>query len=323
MDKITINDRVRILLLRGKAKLERLKYPEIPAIFDIKDLQSFEECKAVRTSFLNQYARYSQYGSYVEGAYQDILSKMASLIEELRPNPTLQDILYVYVYLARKGYLSVTGNFRFMYPECELSIRQGLSMVTGLSVCRNLSTMLSDLLYYFNIASIPIMTDRLTYPSPEYTIIKDFYQLLDDSADERFSEAFDEKAKQLVDERMEIGNHSEVLIPGEEYMLVDPTIVTISRLVDKDNGFNALNYLRPWFVYCAGLCDLPSTINLYNGVKDKYLEIIDRDSVIKTEHACFNACEDNKPKIKTFYKSAYDSMQYLNGELQCLREIPK
>lgn len=323
MEKITINDRARIFLLRSKAKLERLRYPEIPIIFDIKDLQTFEECKAVRASFLNQYQRYGMYGSYVEGAYQDLLYKVAGLIEELRPNPTLQDILYIYVYLVRKGYLSVTGEFHFMYPECELSIRQGLSMVTGMSVCRNLSAMLSDLLYYFNIANIPIMTDRLTHESPEYTITKDYYQLLEDSNKDEFSAAFDEKAKTLIDNRFEVGNHSELLIPGETYTLVDPTIVTISNLVRGKNEFPTLDYLRLWFVYGVGFCDLKSTINLYRTLKDTSLEIIDSKTVIDAEHACFKACEDNHPKIKTFYKKALSSMQYLNDELQCLKEVPK
>lgn len=314
MEKIRITDKVKQVFINQKCRFERQKYPQIKDIFDITQSFSYEDCVYANKFYLEQYKQYSKYGSYIEGSYQDMLYKLANLIQAIKPNPTLEEILYIFSYIYRNGYLSLNNKFTFMYPEYELPIRNGTSLVTGYSVCRNIASMLSDLLYYFNISSFPILTDRLSKESDYYYLIEPFQELKENN-DDNFEDAFYQKVN---DNNLEVslGNHCEVFVFNHPYYILDPTEISLSIINQKENEYAALDFIRPWSLFANGLYNLKFTINLYEFLKNKSLHIIRNQQIIDIQFTCYNLCEKNKKKILQFHQDIQSNITYLNNQLK-------
>lgn len=319
MKKIKLIDKAKIILLKSSCKIDRLFHKEIASIFDNLDSIDYPSCKFANYIYTKQYRLYAKNGSYIEGAYQDILYKLCNLIQEIKPNPSLEEILYIFVYIVRNGYLSINNNLTFAYPKHELDTRKGLSIVTGESRCTNLSNMLVDLLYYFNINSTPIMTDRITYKYETAQIIEDFYNLLyaDDSNDDVMQTFYQRAEKNNISPQL--GNHSEVLILSKPFLIIDPTSMMISKVTTNTNSsYPALNYVRLWSLYAEGLYSLNFVCSMHQILKTKSLKIVKNKKIIQMQQDCFDTCEKNKDKIKQFHKTINKNIIFLNEQLKSL-----
>lgn len=317
MKKLKVTTYARKLLFDGQCKIERLRYPDIDHIFGHEnEAPDFASCRYANKLYLERYKLYAKYGSFIEGHYQDILYKLSHLIQEIKPNPTIEEILFIYAYILRKGYLSLDNELKFIYPKKELDVRPGLSIVTGESVCRNYTAFLSDLLFHFNINSIPIMTDRLTKESEPIHIIPELEALKHQThdQDDTFEKEFNEKA-QASNGNVQFGNHSELLVFDRHHHLLDPTSISLSIITSKETEYKALDFLKLWSLYATGMYNIKTTCSFYHQLKDKSLKVVRSKALISTQHECYDSCEHNKEKIKRFNETIKEDISFLNEEL--------
>lgn len=313
--KINVNNSLYPILLKSKCKLYKLIYPDVKHIFgnDNKAVDLLP-CVYAHDLALMSYDRYNKHGYYIEGAYQNILYSIYTYIISEYPHPTLEEILYTFCYIVRSGYVSIDGTFKFLYPDYELDIRRGLSVMTGKSVCKNIGCMLSDLLLLFNIPAINIVTDRMTTESEEQVLYKGFYELKQDKEnDYQFNEEYSalRDANSSIDECW--GNHYEILTYyNNRWYLLDPTSICLYDITKDDTGYPTIDILKFWSLIGTGEYDIGYCIKMYNLLKDKYLKMKINDEDIDIQRRTFNTCEKDKEKIKTLRKSVLDSIAYIN-----------
>ena len=289
-------------------------YKNINNIFgDKNNAIGFRECFDTRKAYIKKQKIYDRYYYEVEDVYQQLLKKLANIIKEIRPNLTLKEIFFIYVYILRSGYLSLDKQLSFMYPDREIPIRQGISVVTGKSVCRNFATMLEDLLLHFNINSIAIMTDRYTISTEKIHIYKGFFELKKENDTQ--TDEFENQFESFINNDNKIahyGNHIEVLTINQKMELLDPTAICMSTITNKKRTYQALDYIKLWHPYATNVTNLKSSCYLYELLKDKSLTVIRDNNIIKIEEKCFNLCEQNKQKILSFHNSIQYHISYLN-----------
>ena len=122
-----------------KCRIDRMRFKEIPEVFDLGGKVRYEDCYALCIDNQAKMNIYLAQCTNVELNYQAILEKCAETIKTIKPNPTLEEILFIFIYLYRKGYLSATNSFDFNYNENELDFRHGLTMTTGTAICRHIA----------------------------------------------------------------------------------------------------------------------------------------------------------------------------------------
>lgn len=318
MSKLTIFQKAFSVFAKTKEKIDRRRFSELGEIFDDKDKAiDYITCIPFNMQYNINFKEYAKIAGYLEGSYQDILYKLYELINEIKPNPNLQDILYIFCYIVRNGYLSKDKKFIFNYPIHELDIRKGLSVCTGIGVCRNLSALLSDLLIYFGYNSFPVMTDRLTYESDEMLLIKEFADIKDKNDDKEndFMECFNEKQNEL-NNKFSLGNHVEVIaIKDKKWYMLDPTAICMYAITSKENEYPITNFYRPWALYATATLNLKDTCRLHKTLKTKYLKLYKSNKVINIQKDCFNSCEKNKEKILKFNERIQSDIDFINLNL--------
>lgn len=318
MEKKKLND----CLFYGKEVL-RYKifeniYPELNKIFNkSKYSVDFIPSDAAYLYYRNLTNQYYKKCYPLENAYQELLYNLGCLINDIKYNPSIQDIMYIYGYIYYNGYLSVDNKFKFTYPSKEFLVRKSFSVFSGEGVCRNIGDLFSDLLYVFSIESYPIITDRMTFESETPSIIEDFIKLTDKDKDS-FEEEFDTIMEEKNYPNQATGNHFEVLVRDKTWQLLDPTTLCGYHIIKKENDYNILKYLRFWSLYGMGVCNLNTTISLYNLFKNKYLKLYYQEEQLKLQKECYNICEKNKQKIKTFHDNNLEYINLLNESIQGL-----
>lgn len=313
--KINMNSSLYPLMLKGRCKLYKTMYPDTKYIFGAEnkavDLLS---CVYAYDVANESFKRYNEHGYYIEGAYQNILYNVYNYIISKYNNPTLEQILYTYCYIVRSGYLSVNGDFKFLYPDYELDMRRGLSIMTGKGVCKNLGCMLSDLLQLFNIQAINIVTDRLTTDSEEQRIYTGFYELkADKDNDSQFTDQYETLKNNNSDIQECWGNHYEVIVYyNNKWYLLDPTAICLYNITKYDTGYPTIDILKFWSLIGTGEYNMRYTCYLYRLLSDKYLKMKIADKDIDIQRDTFNSCEKDKEKIKTLRQSVLGSINYIN-----------
>lgn len=235
----------------------------------------------------------------VEDIYQDILYELGVLISDLKFNPSIFEIMYIFSYIYYNGYLSIDNKFEFNYPDKELIFKKAFSIFTGFGVCRNVGDMFSDLLEIYNVYSFGIITDRETFKSEEYKLPKSYEELIKPQIQIENSNN---------NRNTSTGNHYEILAYYNNWYLLDPSCICSYTITNNENEYDALKYLRFWSLLAMGEFNIKDTIKIYNLFKDKYLSIIEQVEIEKT---CFNLCDKNKSKIKQFHNNNLDKIEIL------------
>ncbi len=273
--------------------------PEIDKIFSNKYSLSFEQSYNSYKYMKSLNTQYDKKCKEIENIYQDILYELGILISDLKFNPSIFEIMYIFSYIYYNGYLSIDNKFEFNYPDKELIFKKSFSIFTGQGVCRNIGDMFCNLLEIYNVYSFGIITDRKNFESESYKLPKVYEEIL--------------KPQIQIDNinnNTYTGNHYEVLVYYNNWYLLDPSSICSYNIIDSKNEYNLLKYLRFWSLLAMGEFNIKDTIKMYNLFKDKYLSIIDQ---IEIEKTCFNLCEKNKSKIKQFHNDNLDKIEILSN----------
>lgn len=274
--------------------------PDIDKIFSNKYSLSFNQSYNSYKYMKSLNKQYDKHCREVEDIYQDILYELGVLISDIKFNPSIFEIMYIFSYIYYNGYLSIDNKFEFNYPEKELIFKKAFSIFTGFGVCRNVGDMFSDLLEIFNIYSFGIITDRENFESESYELPKVYEDIL--------------KPQIQIDntntKNTYTGNHYEVLTYYNSWYLLDPSCICSYNITNKKNNYDTLKYLRFWSLLAMGEFNIKDTIKMYNLFKDKYLSIINQVEIEKT---CYNLCDKNKSKIKQFHNDNLDKIEILSN----------
>lgn len=309
MKKTSINNKLFTILANQKYLLVQRKYPEINQIFNISndDLSFIESnsahqyLKKCRTQFRRKY-------QYIEQTYQDYIYDIATLINKIKYDPSIEEIMYIYAYLYYNGYLSINNEFTFSVPYYELEYRKGLSMITGQGLCRNIGSMFQDILEMFELENYGIITERGRYSSEINQLIKNYYLLFT-----KDSMTFDQGLLNQDGNDTERGNHYEVIVHDKGWHLLDPTAICMYDFTKYNSNYPALNYLCLWSLYATGEHNLSETVHLYNLFKDKYLKLRKTEKTFNIQKDCYRRCEKSKKKILTFYNNHKESHSVINN----------
>ena len=302
MIKIRIPSYIFQTSINTKCKLDRIRYKEIPEIFDLGGKFKYEDWYLLYLENKAKFEVYLNMCQDIELGYQDMLAKCAETIKKIKPNPTLEEIMYIFIYLYRKGYLSANGKFNFDYNNNQVDIRQGLTIVTGQGVCRNIASMFSDLLLHFNIYNYGITTDGLAESRETILLCDELMELKSDKADnDIFMEHFTKKVEEVgVDDHI-MGNHFEVLAHNNRrWYLLDPSCFGISRVISNDNGHPMKDTIRLWSLFAGGYYKTGDVITIYRQFNDKYLKLYTDKRTIHLQQSTFYLCEDKKEEIQEF-----------------------
>lgn len=83
----------------------------------------------------------------VNDNYTGLVHQVAKLIIELAGDMQINELYFgLFVYLYRNGYLSKDMQFQYGKSEHELEYLLGASVVSGKGVCRNIATLLKDVM---------------------------------------------------------------------------------------------------------------------------------------------------------------------------------
>lgn len=308
------------LLENIKCKLYRLVYPEVSEIFDLK-VVNLEEFNNIRNEYLTEYKLYKKGFGELEYKYQELLFSVACFINELFPNPSLEEIFYSFCYLYRSGTLSSHKKFTFDYPDIEISVRQGLSVINNKAVCRNISHMLNDLLLYFGYNGISIMTDHVTQAPEENIIIEQFEKLTNNSSEKStFTESFLSRTDELADlygeeYRFKLGNHINTIIIDNTATLLDPTNIGIYKISTEPSSCYMKDYAKLWTCFASGEYTMKATITLFNYLKDKTLKLYPTTEILKIQKKCFDTLDQNKEKVLELHNHIKPNIQYIKDFL--------
>lgn len=307
-------------IINKKQNIQLSKNKDIKKIFDIKKGSlDFSTCDYTRIQLKHSMLLYNIYNKDIEYAYHYILNQIASLIKEIKPNPTLPEILYIYTYLLYNGYLSYDNKFTFTFPNKELEIRKGFSVFSGKAVCRNMASLLSDILSYLDINNFGIITYRTDENTEtKNSVDENLYNIYNES-----SSNFDEELQNRhrnVDELF-TGNHFEVIAEvNNKLYILDPSSLRIYQIVEKNTGYPVLDNLRLWYLYCSGEQTLKFTSSIYHLLKNKHVKLCNCDHIIKIQKACYDTCEKNKQKILKFRKDIDEDIKFIHESIQTLPE---
>ncbi len=299
-----------------KHKIILRKYCDINEIFNSDTTMPLEE------AILNyNYSKYLllQYNitcKIVENIYKEFINNISVLINDIKYDPSSEDIMYIFCYLMYNGYLSQGNKFIFDWPTNELDLRMALSVIFGQGVCRNVGAFLNDILKEFNFETYGIITDRSTFSSPKFLITQDLFNLCNSDLT-TFEKKSDEyfKTKKITN-----GDHFEVLVHDKKWLLFDPSNIGTYRIIRKDNGYSIMNYLKFYSLYALGTCDINKTMKLYRLFKDKYLVPNNTNESIKRQEECFNICEQSKQKILRFRNDNERHIELLSEAIRSLKK---
>ena len=121
--------------------------------------------------------------------------------------------------------------------------------------------MFSDLLEIYNVYSFGIITDRETFESEEYKLPKAYEKILNPQI----------QINNINTKNTSTGNHYEVLTYYNAWYLLDPSCICSYNILNEENEYNTLKYLRFWSLLAMGEFNIKDTIKMYNLFKDKYL----------------------------------------------------
>ena len=273
--------------------------PDIDKVFGNKYSLSFKQSYSSYKYMKSLNNQYNRHCKEVEDIYQDILYELGVLISDIKFNPSIFEIMYIFSYIYYNGYLSIDNKFEFNYPNKELIFKKAFSIFTGKGVCRNIGEMFSDLLEIYNVYSFGIITDRETFESEEYKLPKAYEKILNPQI----------QINNINTKNTSTGNHYEVLTYYNAWYLLDPSCICSYNILNEENEYNTLKYLRFWSLLAMGEFNIKDTIKMYNLFKDKYLSIIEQVEIEKT---CFNLCDKNKSKIKQFHIDNLDKIKILS-----------
>lgn len=297
-----------------KHKIITRKYREVINIFG-KNNNAPELLESISSYNYYQYTDFSfalTCGS-AEELYDKYVDNIAEFIYDLKKNPSVDEIMYIYCYLLFNGYLSLNNKFRFIFPELELSTRMGLSAIWGQGVCRNVSDLLCKILDVYCIENYRVVTDRGTYNSEDFDVIKEYINTMFNSEDDKL---FNQQLNNYIEEHdIETMNHCEILTKDDKWRLLDPSNAITYKIIKHNNGYNVSHYIKYHSLYTYGVCNMKRTIELYNYFKDKYLLADNSKENKLIQKECFNICEKNKQKIKKFHMDNYDYIKQLSGAI--------
>lgn len=309
MRKININNKLFSLIENQKYILAQKKYPEINKIFDISNYDlSFIESNCAHNYLKKCRAQFKRKCQYIEQTYQDYIYDIAILINKIKYDPSIEEIMYIYVYLYYNGYLSINNEFKFTTPYNELEFRKGLSIITGKGICRNIGSMFQDILEMFDIENYGIITERGQYESETNQLIPKYYNLF-----VRDAIAFEQERLDWDCNNIERGNHYEVIVHDKDWHLLDPSSICMYDFTKYNTNYLALNYLCLWSLYATGEHSLNETVNLYKLFKDKYLKLRKTEKTFSIQKECYKRCEKNKNKILIFYNKSKETHKVINN----------
>lgn len=315
MNKLKIKNKLFYMEYGIKYKLAKIKYPEIESICSGKKYSpSFLECAAAHDYLKKCIKEYNKNCGQIEEIYQDVLYELARLINNLKYNPNILEILYYYSYIYYNGYLSVNNEFKFDMPTHEIEFKKSLSVFNGQGVCRNVGDLFSDLLHIFDIYSFGIITDRQTFESEEFLLNNEFYTLAHGFTPE-FEHTFEDMLSKTENGTGSTGNHFEVIafIKGEGWRLLDPSAIAAYKITKKETQYPSNMYLRYWQLFANGEHSLKETVELVNILKETYLKVYSSKKVMELQDKCIETCEKNKTKIKTFHNKMYENITALSN----------
>ena len=294
-----------------KHKILVRKYPEIDNIFGDKNRAlAFDvslhdyNCYQIMHLMFDHNVILKVYDYYIE--------EIANLIYDIRPDASIEEVMYIYVYLLFNGYLSKDNTFKFSFPEREFNMKMSLSAIYGQGVCRNVSDLFSDILSMYGVKNYGIITDRSTYKTPTMESWDKFAKLINNDM-----ESFIEEAEEYYkDHKPTTGDHYELLVKDGKWKIFDPNNIAIYNISTKDNGYDALHYLKLWSLYSQYECDLNQVIKFYNFFKNKYLYLYNCKDKILLQKDCYENCEKEKKKIKKFHNINYCYIDKLSTALE-------
>lgn len=302
-------------LEKEKFKYIIKKYPECKHIFGKRNnAPSFLTCDISHAYYIKSYNKYNKLCTPIEKVYQDLVYSIACLINEIKPNPNIDEIMYIYIYLYTNGYLSANNIFTFDIPEKEAAAKKQLCIFNGKGVCRNIATLLIDIYNYFGIKSFGIITDHYTYPTEPIVVEANYADIIDQKVN-----SFDEKFQEITKyNNISTGTHYEIITNYKGLKLVDPTNGCTYNITNKENKYPALNMLRPWYLYATGKHNINQTEHIYKILKNKYLKMCKGDYYFSLQHNCYNLCKNNKVKILEFRKTYNNHINFLSD---CVEKI--
>jgi len=307
----TIVDKFVAVETNIKHKIITRKYSEINNIFGKENRAlSFKACLSdynyiqIMNLFFKRNIILKIYDYYIE--------EIANLIYDIRPDATLEEVMYIYTYLLFNGYLSKDNTFNFTFPEKEFSLKMGLSAIYGTGVCRNVGDLLSDIYSMYGVENYGIITDRSTYKTQPMESWNKFAKLLNKNIEE-FIEECNEYYK---DHEPITGDHYELLVKDGKWKIFDPSNIAIYNISTKDNGYDALHYLKLWSLYAQGKCDINQIVKFYNFFKNKYLYLYNCKDKLLVQKDCYQNCEKEKQKIKEFHNKNYCYIDKISTALE-------
>ncbi len=309
MKKINIYENLFSFIANQKYELVQKRYPETNQIFNIANYDlSFIESNCAHQYLKKCRTKFNRKYQYIEHTYQEYIYTIALLINKIKYNPSIEEIMYIFAYLYYNGYLSINNHFKFTIHNNELEFRKGLSIITGQGVCRNIGSMFQDLLEMFDIENYGIITERSQYKSETNQLIKEYYHLFMKAATSFEQELLDCDCPEATR-----GNHYEVIAHDKEWYLLDPTSICMYDITEYKTNYPILNYLCLWSLYATGEHSLSKTVELYKLFKDKYLQLCQTDKTFNTQKECYKRCERNKKKILTFYNKTKEARDIVNN----------
>ena len=309
MQKLNISNKIFSLIKNQKYILAQKKYPEINQIFNITNYDlPFIESICAHQHLKKCSTQFKRKCKYIEETYQDYIYDIALLINKIKYDPSIEEIMYIYAYLYYNGFLSINNKFKFTTPYNELEFRKGLSMITGKGICRNIGSMFSDLLNAFDIKNYGIITERGQYESETNQLIQEYYRLfIKDTA------SFEQERLDWDCNNIERGNHYEVIVHDKDWHLLDPSSICMYDFTEYNTDYLALNYLCLWSLYATGEHSLNETVKLYKIFKDKYIKLRKTEKTFNIQKECYKRCERNKNKILTFYNNSKETHKVINN----------
>lgn len=315
MDKKNIIDRFVDIETNIKHKIITRKYTEINNIFGDKNkAYPFKDCLIDYNYMQIMNLIYSK--NLLFRIYNYYIEEIANLIYDIRPDASLEEVMYIYVYLLFNGYLSKDNNFNFLFPDKEFNMKMSLSAIYGQGVCRNVGDLLSDIYSMYGVENYGIITDRSTYKTEPMESWDKFAKLLNNEM-VNFIEVANEYYK---DHKPTTGDHYELLVKDGKWKVFDPSNIAIYNISTKDNGYDALHYLKLWSLYAQGECSIKKVTKFYNFLKNKYLYLYNCKDKIILQKDCYENCEKEKQKIKKFHNNNYCYIDKLSIAVDCLQK---
>ena len=318
--KLNITEFAIKYFVNQRKKIYKNKYPEIKEIFgkENKALE-YSDCDGVRAYHQYMMLLYKIHNKDIENTYHYILDKIATLIKDIKPNPSLADILYIYCYLLYNGYFSINNKFNFTIPKKELAIRKGFNIFCGNGVCRNVSSLLSDVLSYLDVYNFGTTMYQTAENSEAGVLIKELDEICNKDA-EAFRIEYQNFIDENYDEIYEINNHFQVIAYRNGMYLLDPSTLFIAKITNKKTNYPIINNLRLSYLYYSGEQSMKFTISTFNLLKNKFVKVCRSNKLLTIQKDCYNRCEKNKQKILKFRKDIDEDIKYINDAMMTLPE---